>query len=114
VLRDLSKGKYFAEGHGWNYDFIFWAARLMTRGSSCSEACGFEGPRPRCVHCGAVYATVDIWGKSQHSDEEVADYDDGFKAGFRGHPNDDGKSQAWQRGWEQAQGVVRPIHKVRQ
>jgi hypothetical protein len=57
----------------------------------------------RCVDCGAVYATVDIWGKSQHSDEEVADYDDGFKAGFKGRPNDDAKSEAWQRGWAQAQ-----------
>jgi hypothetical protein len=39
----------------------------------------------------------------QHADEEVADYDDGFKAGFRGRPHDDGKSQAWQRGWAEAQ-----------
>jgi hypothetical protein len=35
----------------------------------------------------------------QHTDEEVADYDDGFKAGFKGRPNEDAKSEAWQRGW---------------
>jgi hypothetical protein len=39
----------------------------------------------------------------QHTNEEVADYDDGFKAGFKGRPNDDTKSQAWQRGWAEAQ-----------
>lgn len=39
----------------------------------------------------------------QHTDEEVTDYDDGFKAGFRRRPNDDTKSQAWQRGWAAAQ-----------
>jgi hypothetical protein len=36
-------------------------------------------------------------------DEEVGDYDDGFKAGFKGRPNDDTKSAAWQRGWAAAQ-----------
>jgi hypothetical protein len=36
----------------------------------------------------------------QHSDEEVGDYDDGFKAGFKGRPNDDGKSQAGERAQE--------------
>jgi hypothetical protein len=39
----------------------------------------------------------------QHAYEEVADYDDGFKAGFKGRPNDDNKSQAWQHGWAEAQ-----------
>jgi hypothetical protein len=39
----------------------------------------------------------------QHADEEVTDYDDGFKAGFKGSPNDEAKSQAWQRGWAEAQ-----------
>jgi hypothetical protein len=39
----------------------------------------------------------------EHTDEEVADYDDGFKAGFKGRPNDDTKSEAWQRGWGEAQ-----------
>jgi hypothetical protein len=39
----------------------------------------------------------------QHTNEEVGDYDDGFKAGFKGRPSDDAKSQAWQRGWAEAQ-----------
>jgi hypothetical protein len=39
----------------------------------------------------------------KHTDEEVIDYDDGFKAGFNGRPNDDTKSEAWQRGWAEAQ-----------
>lgn len=39
----------------------------------------------------------------QHSEEEVTDYDDGFKAGFSGRSNNDSKSQAWQRGWAEAQ-----------
>jgi hypothetical protein len=40
----------------------------------------------------------------EHTNEETTDYDDGFKAGFRGRPNDDTKSGAWQRGWAEAQG----------
>jgi len=39
----------------------------------------------------------------EHTDEEVGDYDDGFKAGFKGRANDDTKSRAWQRGWAGAQ-----------
>jgi hypothetical protein len=39
----------------------------------------------------------------QHPDDEVVDYDDGFKAGFKGRPNDDTKSGARQRGWAGAQ-----------
>jgi hypothetical protein len=35
----------------------------------------------------------------QHTYEEVANYDDGFKVGFKGHANDDTKREAWQRGW---------------
>jgi hypothetical protein len=50
-----------------------------------------------------VYATVDIWGKSQHTDGEADDYDDGFKAGFKGRPKDDTNSEAWQRGWAETQ-----------
>jgi hypothetical protein len=39
----------------------------------------------------------------EHSDEEIADYDAGFKAGSNGGSNDDSQSLAWQRGWAEAQ-----------
>jgi len=39
----------------------------------------------------------------QRSDEEIADYDKGFKCGQTGGQNDDTKSEAWQRGWAEAQ-----------
>ena len=39
----------------------------------------------------------------KRTDEELADYDEGFKCGQRGGQNDDSKSQAWQRGWAEAQ-----------
>jgi hypothetical protein len=39
----------------------------------------------------------------QHTDEEVADYDSGFKCGQQGGQNDDTKSEAWQRGWVESQ-----------
>jgi hypothetical protein len=40
---------------------------------------------------------------NKHSDEEVADYDKGFECGQSGGQNDDTKSEAWQRGWAEAQ-----------
>jgi hypothetical protein len=39
----------------------------------------------------------------QRSDEEVNEYDKGFECGQKGGQNDDTKSQAWQRGWGEAQ-----------
>ena len=39
----------------------------------------------------------------QHTDEEIADYDKGFECGQSGGQNDDTKSEAWQRGWAEAQ-----------
>jgi hypothetical protein len=39
----------------------------------------------------------------EHTDEELADHDIGFEAGVAGEPNDDSKSEAWQRGWADAQ-----------
>jgi hypothetical protein len=39
----------------------------------------------------------------QRSDEELADYDKGFECGQSGGQNDDTKSDAWQRGWAEAQ-----------
>jgi hypothetical protein len=39
----------------------------------------------------------------ERSRDELADYDDGFKCGQSGGQNDDTKSQAWQRGWAEAQ-----------
>jgi len=39
----------------------------------------------------------------QRSDEEIADYDKGFECGQSGGQNDDTKSEAWQRGWAEAQ-----------
>jgi hypothetical protein len=39
----------------------------------------------------------------QRTEEEVADYDKGFESGQKGGPNDDTKSEAWQRGWAEAQ-----------
>jgi hypothetical protein len=35
--------------------------------------------------------------------EEIADYDNGFETGQKGGQNDDTKSEAWQRGWAEAQ-----------
>ena len=37
------------------------------------------------------------------SDEEIAEYDLGFQAGKDGKEEDDTKSEAWQRGWTEAQ-----------
>jgi hypothetical protein len=39
----------------------------------------------------------------QRSDEEIAEYDKGLSTGQKGGRNDDTKSQAWQRGWAEAQ-----------
>jgi hypothetical protein len=39
----------------------------------------------------------------QRTEEEIADYDKGFESGQKGGPNDDTKSEAWQRGWAEAQ-----------
>jgi hypothetical protein len=39
----------------------------------------------------------------KHTDEEITDYDKGFECGQQGGQNDDTKSQAWQRGWAEAQ-----------
>jgi hypothetical protein len=39
----------------------------------------------------------------QHTDEDVAEYDKGFVFGQMGGQNDDTKSEAWQRGWAEAQ-----------
>ena len=40
---------------------------------------------------------------TEHTAEEVADYDEGFAAGSEGNEFDDTKSLAWQRGWTEAQ-----------
>ena len=39
----------------------------------------------------------------QRFDEEIDDYDLGFQAGKDGQGADDTKSEAWQRGWDEAQ-----------
>jgi hypothetical protein len=39
----------------------------------------------------------------QQSSLEIADRNSGFKAGASGKPNNDKKSEAWQRGWADAQ-----------
>jgi hypothetical protein len=39
----------------------------------------------------------------QHSYEELSEYDKGFECGQSGGQNDDTKSEAWQRGWAEAQ-----------
>ena len=43
------------------------------------------------------------FGSRDRTDEELAEYDKGVSAGLAGEPNDDTKSQAWQRGWADAQ-----------
>jgi hypothetical protein len=50
-------------------------------------------------------ATIDTepFMLRKRTDEEVADYDKGFECGQKGGQNDDTKSQAWQRGWAEAQ-----------
>jgi hypothetical protein len=37
------------------------------------------------------------------SAEEVADYDAGFKAGSQGSASEEGNTDAWYRGWAEAQ-----------
>ena len=37
------------------------------------------------------------------SDEEIAEYDIGFQAGSNAEEADGTKSEAWQRGWAEAQ-----------
>jgi hypothetical protein len=39
----------------------------------------------------------------QRSESEIAHYDEGFECGQSGGQNDDTKSEAWQRGWTEAQ-----------
>ena len=39
----------------------------------------------------------------ERSEQELADYDEGFAAGSQGKEPDDTKSLAWQRGWAEAQ-----------
>jgi hypothetical protein len=41
--------------------------------------------------------------KKQNSEEDIADHDAGLTAGLAGQPNDDTKSDIWQRGWADAQ-----------
>jgi hypothetical protein len=43
------------------------------------------------------------FGADEVTDEEIADHDLGLEAGLAGKPNDDIKSEAWQRGWADAQ-----------
>ena len=63
-----------------------------------------------------VYKPTPTSRQSEHEDidlepfmlrdrsaEEVADYDAGFKAGSQGSASDQGKSDAWYRGWAEAQ-----------
>ena len=40
---------------------------------------------------------------AERSDEEIADYEEGFQCGQDGGQNDATKSEAWQRGWAEAQ-----------
>jgi hypothetical protein len=40
---------------------------------------------------------------SQRSEEEMADYGAGFNAGLTGEKVDENKSEAWLRGWAEAQ-----------
>ena len=37
------------------------------------------------------------------TDEELVEYDKGVRAGLDGEPIDDTKTEAWRRGWEDAQ-----------
>jgi hypothetical protein len=50
-----------------------------------------------------VMLETEPFMRRQRTDEEVADYDKGFESGQEGAPNDDTKSEAWQRGWADAQ-----------
>jgi hypothetical protein len=40
---------------------------------------------------------------SQRSEEEIADYGAGFNAGIAGEKVDENRSEAWLRGWAEAQ-----------
>jgi hypothetical protein len=40
---------------------------------------------------------------NQRTEEEMADYGAGLNAGLAGEEADDRKSEAWQRGWAEAQ-----------
>jgi hypothetical protein len=39
----------------------------------------------------------------KRSQQEIADYDAGFAAGSKGGASEEGKSDAWNRGWAEAQ-----------
>ena len=60
-------------------------------------------PIPNVMNPEVMKVDPEPFMSRQNTDEEVADYDDGFKAGFRGRSNDQAKSSAWQRGWAEAQ-----------
>jgi hypothetical protein len=40
---------------------------------------------------------------NQRTEEEMADFGAGFNAGLAGQEVDDSQSEAWQRGWAEAQ-----------
>jgi hypothetical protein len=52
---------------------------------------------------GEATAETEPFLLRKHTDEEIADYDKGFECGQSGGQNDDTKSEAWQRGWAEAQ-----------
>jgi hypothetical protein len=52
---------------------------------------------------GEATADTEPFLSRKRTYEEVADYDRGFETGQKGGQNDDTKSQAWQRGWAEAQ-----------
>jgi hypothetical protein len=78
-------------------------SETYSEGGLSGEAAVVGGTTPKKTAALDVTLDTEPFMLRQHTDEEVADYDDGFKAGFKGRPNDDGKSQAWQRGWAEAQ-----------
>jgi hypothetical protein len=45
----------------------------------------------------------NLFKASDRTDEELNDYDLGCEAASDGKPNDDTKSEAWRRGWVEAQ-----------
>jgi hypothetical protein len=52
---------------------------------------------------GEATVSTELFMLRQHSDEELAEYDKGFESGQKGGPNDETKTEAWQRGWAEAQ-----------
>jgi hypothetical protein len=77
-------------------------SEAYSQGGLSGEA-SVEGTEPKRSAALDVTLDTEPFMLRQHTDEEVANYDEGFASGQKGGQNDNTKSQAWQRGWAEAQ-----------